>query len=84
MSTLADLCTALFSPDPDEMDIAARFGTTVEHVHAFYSSLSDLGLVVLEDRITGTWTRTTKAARTLPAFVEQVRLAGIDVGAPLE
>ena len=59
MHTFADLCAALFSSERDEADIAARLGTTVDHVHAFYCVLADLGLVVLEDRITGTWTRTT-------------------------
>lgn len=77
--TLADLCAALFSREPDEMDVAARCRTTVEEVHAFYNRLAELGLVVLEDRILGTWTRTTKGAPTLDAFLVQVTAAGSDL-----
>ena len=83
MHTFADLCAALFEPGPDEPDIVARFGTTIAEVHTFYARLADHGLVILEDRITGTWCRTTRAAPTLSKFLEQVEGAGIDVSLPL-
>ncbi len=73
-----DLCALVFVfEELTEESVAEASEMTIERVHAFYGCLARNGL--FETRATGAWARTAKVAPTLLEFLEQARIAGVDL-----